>query len=631
MKTKNLHLSLALSLALFPVLPIGANAQAEYYTGYEGLVLGESKPRSATDAITEQATQVPGDIYRGTVFGAEQKNYHGDVLGNRPRATRKLVYDTSLIRAIKISDADRVRTLLFAHVNVNEKNYAGITPMTVAGEKGNMEVIRLLVEDGKADINEPSSYGVTPLIAAAAAGQAEAIQYLLKHGADATAKDNLGKTALIYASNFDASKAVADLVALDQTSINLPDNSGNTPLIYSAQKGLIDNVKVLLNAGANVNYRNPNTGLSALAAAAADGDVALIKLLVKNGKADINLPDAAGRTPIFYAVEKNKPEALRTLLMLGADPNTKDNNGTTALMRASSKNYQDCIKVLLKQKNIDLNAQDYQGRSAVSYGAYAENPTALKELLSAKADINAKDHQGNTPLMHTIKAKNDRNAVFLVQQGADLTPVNAAGESAFSLAKQYIPNSTAANVLGVKQSAVQQQALQIQAEKLANVRQLEQQLAQEEAAISQMKDEQESAARERLEQEYQAKTAALENDPELLRLQQQLEEARARKAAALEQEMNQRLDSQLGRATTATQKANTQATQAQQAAQQKASQVQQQANKQVARTQKTVQQKQTAVNKQVKNTRQTVQRVKGETIPQSSIAPREVSMADLLN
>ena len=136
---KKLGFIFVFALAVSPLCAQTAQSQDDYYTGYEGLVLGESAPRSATDAIAQQATQVPGDIYRGTLFGAEQKKYEGDTLGNRPRPTTKYVYDTSLVRAVKISDPDRVRTLMYANVDVNEKNYAGITPLTIAAEKGNMK------------------------------------------------------------------------------------------------------------------------------------------------------------------------------------------------------------------------------------------------------------------------------------------------------------------------------------------------------------------------------------------------------------------------------------------------------------------------------------------------------------
>lgn len=554
---KKLGFIFVFALAVSPLCAQTAQSQDDYYTGYEGLVLGESAPRSATDAIAQQATQVPGDIYRGTLFGAEQKKYEGDTLGNRPRPTTKYVYDTSLVRAVKISDPDRVRTLMYANVDVNEKNYAGITPLTIAAEKGNMEIIKMLVEDGKAIINDKSSYGVTPLIAAAAAGNGEVVSYLVEHGADVSAKDDLGKTALIYAANIDNPKLVSNLIKLDNKAVNLLDNSGNTALIYSAQKGLIGNIKVLLANGVQIDYRNPATGLSALSAAAAEGHSDVIRLLVRTGKADVNISDLSGRTPIFYAVEQNKPDALRTLLSLGANVNAQDNNGVTPLMRASAKNRQDCVDILLSQKGIDPNLKDFQDRTAIIYSVYADELAPAQALIKAGADMNVRDSANNTPLMSAVKAKNDRMALFFIQQGADLTASNSAGENVFMLTEEYLPESMTANVLRVKKAESYQQALQVQAQKLAEVRTLEEQLAQEEALVQQLKDAQEAQAkadaeakeaalRAQLEQEYQAKAAEqLENDPELIRLQQQLDAAKAQRKAAIQEEIDRQVAAQM--------------------------------------------------------------------------------------
>ena len=538
-------------LAVTPLCAQNAQSQDDYYTGYEGLVLGERTPRSATDAITQQATQVPGDIYRGVLFGAEQKKYEGDTLGNRPRPTTKYVYDTSLVRAVKISDEDRVRTLMYANVNVNEKNYAGITPLTIAAEKGNMNIIKMLMEDG-AMVNDKSSYGVTPIISAAAAGNTEVVEYLVAQGADVTAKDDWGKTALIYAANVDNPQLIANLIKLDKTAVNLPDNSGNTPLIYAAQKGLDDNLKVLLSNGADVNYRNPATGLSAISAAAAEGNSSAIRLLVRTGKADVNIADLSGRTPIFYAVEQNQEDALRTLLLLGADPNAQDNQGGTALMRASAKGRQNCVDVLLRQKNIKVNTKDFQDRTALTYSVYADELGPAQALVKAGADINGRDKSGNTALMSAVKAKSDRMALFFIQQGADLTPANNSGENVFSLTEEYLPQSSTAKVLSVKKASLYEEALQLQAQKQAEVEQLEQQLAAEEELVKQLQKQAEEASRSpeeiqlraKLEEEYQAKVA---EDPELVRLQQQLEAAKAQREAAMQEEIDRQVAEQLGK------------------------------------------------------------------------------------
>ena len=556
---KKIGLVFVFALAVLPLCAQNAQNTNDSYTGYEGLVLGERTPRSATDTIASQAAQVPGDIYRGTLFGAEQKKYEGDTLGARPRPTTKFVYDTSLVRAIKISDADRVRTLMYANVDVNEKNYAGITPLTFAAEKGNMEIIKMLVEDGNALVNDVSSYGVTPLIAAAAAGNDEVVAYLVGQGANVSAKDDWGKTALIYAANIDNPKLVSSVIKLDKTAVNLPDNLGNTALIYAAQKGLLDNMKILLANGANANYRNPATGISALAAAAAEGNSAAIRMLVRTGKADVNISDLSGRTPIFYAVEQNQEDALRTLLSLGADVNAQDNNGVSVLMRASAKNRQDCVNILLRQKGINPDLKDFQDRTALIYSVYADELAPTQALLKAGADLNVRDSLQNTPLMSAIKAKNDRAALFFIQQGAELTAVNASGENAFMLTEEYLPESMTANVLKVKKAESYQDALQLQAQKLAEVRTLEQQLAQEEALVKSLQQEQaakaqqeaqaqEAALRARLEAEYQEKAAqAMQNDPELIRLQQQLDAAKAQRQAAMQEEIDRKVEEQLNK------------------------------------------------------------------------------------
>lgn len=513
-------------------------------------------PRSTTDAITAQATKEAGDIYRGTVFGNNKKVYTGGTtLGDQKAATKKYVYDTSLIRAIKISDPDRVRTLMYAHVDVNEKNYAGITPLTVAAEKGNMEIIKMLVEDGKAQINEKSSYGVTPIISASAAGNSEVIVYLVDNGAEVTVKDDMGKTPLLYAIRFDQPQAIESLVKGDNAAIDLPDPTGNAPIIYAAQDDLLNNVKVLLKYGANPNYRNPSSGLSALAAAAAEGHTQIIRALVKTGGADINLPDQAGRTPLFYAIEQNQLGSLRTLLTLGADVNAQDVLGATPLMLAAAKNQQSCFNLLMRQKTIRPKTKDLQERSALTYSAYADSTYPAQKLLAAGADINEQDLSGNTPMMAAIKAKNEHMALFFLQQGADLTLSNNNGDNVFTLTEQFLPGSSLAKILNVKHAAIAQQLLQVEAQRLAEVRSLEQELAKEEELAQQLAQqeaqEQETAVRAKAEQKSQEQSAQLDEDPELQQLQTQLQAPRAEKQAAIQRELDERIAQELGESTAA--------------------------------------------------------------------------------
>ena len=81
---------------------------------------------------------------------------------------------------------------------------------------------------------------------------------------------------------------------------------------------------------------------------------------------------------------------------------------------------------------------------------------------------------------------------------------------------------------------------------------MEQQLAAEEELVKQLQKQAEEASRSpeeiqlraKLEEEYQAKVA---EDPELVRLQQQLEAAKAQREAAMQEEIDRQVAEQLGK------------------------------------------------------------------------------------
>lgn len=110
------------------------------------------------------------------------------------------LYDTSLIQAIKLKDEHRVKMLLFAQVNPNEKNDEGFTPLYFAAQYLEPETLSMLIDKG-AMVNLASTYNLTPLMAAAAAGRADNVQVLLEYGADPNVLDYKNFTALDHAFN----------------------------------------------------------------------------------------------------------------------------------------------------------------------------------------------------------------------------------------------------------------------------------------------------------------------------------------------------------------------------------------------------------------------------------------------
>ena len=65
-----------------------------------------------------------------------------------------------------------------------------------AAQNGHTEVVRFLVEEGKADVDKVNKKNQTPINIAAYNGHLEVVQFLLSKGADCTIKDDWGDTPL---------------------------------------------------------------------------------------------------------------------------------------------------------------------------------------------------------------------------------------------------------------------------------------------------------------------------------------------------------------------------------------------------------------------------------------------------
>jgi len=73
-------------------------------------------------------------------------------------------------------------------------------------------------------------------------------------------------------------------------------------------------------------------------------------------KADLEVKDAKGNTPLYYAVQYNNFETTELLLNLGADINSKNEQGNTPLHRAFINNTSNAIINLLLGGGANMEA-----------------------------------------------------------------------------------------------------------------------------------------------------------------------------------------------------------------------------------------------------------------------------------
>src|SRR6266481_7464433 len=130
-------------------------------------------------------------------------------------------------------------------VTVTEIILQGATPLVLAAEVNNLDVIKALVE-AEADPNIATESGTTPLIMASGAGtdvqrarelpeRATAVKtarYLVEHGADVNVAGQFGWTA-IHAASYQGLNDVIEYLVSKRGNIDAKDNFGQTPLSIS--------------------------------------------------------------------------------------------------------------------------------------------------------------------------------------------------------------------------------------------------------------------------------------------------------------------------------------------------------------------------------------------------------------
>jgi ankyrin repeat protein len=435
------------------------------------------------------ATALHWAVYRGDLdmaallirVGANPK------IANRDGATPLSLASTS-------GDAAMIAALVKAGADPNEPLPTGKTDLMLAARNGNPEAVRALLEAG-ADVNAKEALrGTTALMWAADQAHPAAVKLLVERGADLGARSNpapRGRGARLGKSG-DPRKAVAAQGAalaagnaLDLNSLNTiaggtrdvpqvreaapatraaPVQSGEgeiTALVYAARANDRESVRILLDAGANVNEVT-GAGWSALLVAIQNRYYELASYLLNRG-ADPNLANRGGWTPLYLATDNRNIENgdypvrkadmdhlefIKLLLDKGANVNARvtdstdtrtvftdqwlDEDGATAFLRASQSGDIALMKLLLSygadpKINTVLNVTPLQVAAGIGWvegitteWSERDNLEAVKLLLDLGVDPNIQADTGRTALHGAAHKGRPAVVQMLVHHGAKL-------------------------------------------------------------------------------------------------------------------------------------------------------------------------------------------------------------------
>ena len=113
-------------------------------------------------------------------------------------------------------------------------------------------------------------------------------------------------------------------------------------LVYAAEAGNIEEVKAQIQKGAYINSKDIMHDRTALICAAQYGHDDIVKMLIEAG-ADVN---SEGRSALLQAAREGRVDVVKMLIEAGADLNSKDKDGRTALSRAAGTGHADIVKML---------------------------------------------------------------------------------------------------------------------------------------------------------------------------------------------------------------------------------------------------------------------------------------------
>lgn len=352
-----------------------------------------------------------------------------------------------LVRAVERGDRDAALNLIQKGVDVRQKDADGTTALHWAAHRADAEIARTLIKTG-ADVSARNEYGATPLSAAAEVGATEVLELLLKAGADVESPNPEGQTALMAVARTGRVEAAKVLLKHGANPNAHEQWGGQTALMWAAAQSQPEMIRLLMSKGANVNARavtrdwqrrvtaegRPKDmnrgGFTPLLYAAREGCVPCVDELLK-GKADINLADPDGVTPLIMALMNIHWDTGRFLIEKGADVNLWDFYGQTPLYAAVDMN------TLPKGRRVELPSEDETTGLQIIQMLLARgaNPNAQTKLRIPHRQVPYDRYTepmlniGVTPLIRAAKAGDIPVVKLLLDHGADPNLPNINGDT----------------------------------------------------------------------------------------------------------------------------------------------------------------------------------------------------------
>jgi len=158
------------------------------------------------------------------------------------------------------------------------------------------------------------------------------------------------------------------------------------------------------------------------------GDIENVRLMLEKGADPNERIEGLNHTPLNQAIIFGHDEIFLLLLEKGADINDKNINGTSSLQTAASNGQVKISKILI-EKGLRVNHKNNRGDTPLHNASSGGHKPFAELLLSSGAKINARNKNNETPLLLALRRKKIELASYLIDQGAKVNIVSNDGMS----------------------------------------------------------------------------------------------------------------------------------------------------------------------------------------------------------
>jgi ankyrin repeat protein len=340
-----------------------------------------------------------------------------------------------------------VQLLLNENAEIDPVTSNGSTPLHCAADFGHEATVHMLLH-AKADVNISNDSGLTALHYAASRGHEKMVQLLLNENAEIDPVTSNGSTPLHCAADF-RHEAIVRTLLHTKANVNVVNNSRWTALHYAASRGHVSTVELLLSHAFEV----PTMTISS--------STALHLAAQRHHVVDAPLEHVEWVNPLNRVIEEGysnlsisidfRNESGEPLLNAKSLAEMRDSWGWTALHFTAWQGHSEVVDNMVSVKDLDVDIQDNDGRTALSRASEKGHLAIVNRLLDTGASFKVTGQGG--PLHLAASAGKVDVVECLLRAGAPVDSATKDGVTPLMMASFSGHTSVVKCLLGAKADA----------------------------------------------------------------------------------------------------------------------------------------------------------------------------------